>query len=155
MSDVDDTNTSNLDIIRLMELLPHRYPYLLVDKIKERRLDEFAIGIKNVTMNEHHFTGHFPGNPVMPGVLIVEGMAQTAGAICAATHSGESASSVLFMTIDQAKFRKPVRPGDVLEYHMTKLKQRRMVFKYSGVAYVDGVKVAEAIIGAMIAPEKK
>ena len=155
MSDLDDTNTSNLDIIRLMELLPHRYPFLLVDKIIERRSDAFAIGIKNVTMNEPHFTGHFPGNPVMPGVLIVEGMAQTAGAICADTHFGTGKNLVLFMTIDQAKFRKPVRPGDVLEYHMTKMKQRMGVFKYSGIAYVDGVKVAEAIIGAMIAPESK
>ena len=155
MSEIEDADMNTLDIIRLMELLPHRYPFLLVDKIIDRRSDEFAIGIKNVTMNEPHFTGHFPGNPVMPGVLIVEGMAQTAGAICAATHSGDQISSVLFMTIDQAKFRKPVRPGDVLEYHMTKLKQRRTVFKYAGIAYVDGVKVAEAIIGAMIAPENK
>ncbi len=155
MSDTKDADMNTLDIIRLMELLPHRYPFLLVDKIIDRRSDEFAIGIKNVTMNEPHFTGHFPGNPVMPGVLIVEGMAQTAGAICAATHSGDQISSVLFMTIDQAKFRKPVRPGDVLEYHMTKLKQRRTVFKYAGIAYVDGVKVAEAVIGAMIAPEDK
>ncbi len=155
MSDTEDADMHTLDIIRLMELLPHRYPFLLVDKIIDRRTDEFAIGIKNVTMNEPHFTGHFPGNPVMPGVLIVEGMAQTAGAICAATHSGDQISSVLFMTIDQAKFRKPVLPGDVLEYHMTKLKQRRTVFKYAGIAYVDGVKVAEAVIGAMIAPEDK
>jgi 3-hydroxyacyl-[acyl-carrier-protein] dehydratase len=135
--------------------LPHRYPFLLVDKIIERRSDEFAIGIKNVTMNEPHFTGHFPSNPVMPGVLIIEGMAQTAGAVCAATHFGTGKNTVLFMTIDQAKFRKPVRPGDVLEYHMTKLKQRLGVFKYSGIAIVDGVKVAEAIIGAMISPENE
>ena len=155
MSELDETTISSLDIIRLMELLPHRYPVLWVDKIKDRRSDEFAIGIKNVTMNEPHFTGHFPGNPVMPGVLIIEGMAQTAGAVCALTHSGDKNSSVLFMTIDQAKFRKPVLPGDVLEYHMTKLKQRRSVFKYSGIAYVDGVKVAEAVIGAMITPADK
>lgn len=155
MSDLDISTASSLDITQLMKLLPHRYPFLLVDKIIERRSDEFAIGIKNVTMNEPHFTGHFPGNPVMPGVLIVEGMAQTAGAICAATHSGDQITSVLFMTIDQAKFRKPVRPGDVVEYHMTKLKQRRTVFKYTGIAYVDGVKVAEATIGAMIAPANK
>lgn len=153
MSDTEDAKVSTMDITRLMELLPHRYPFLLVDKIIEQRSDEFAIGIKNVTMNEPHFTGHFPGNPVMPGVLIVEGMAQAAGAICADTHFGAGNNSVLFMTIDQAKFRKPVRPGDVLEYHMTKMKQRMGVFKYSGVAYVDGVKVAEAVIGAMISPE--
>lgn len=153
MSSSEEMSLSSLDIMRLMELLPHRYPFLLVDKIVDRRGDEFAKGIKNVTMNEPHFTGHFPGNPVMPGVLIIEGMAQTAGAVCADTHFSSGKNSVLFMTIDQAKFRRPVRPGDVLEYHMTKLKQRLGVFKYSGIAYVDGVKVAEAVIGAMISPE--
>lgn len=155
MSDAKDANMNTMDIMRLMELLPHRYPFLLVDKIIERRSDEFAIGIKNVTMNEPHFTGHFPSNPVMPGVLIIEGMAQTAGAVCADEHFGDGKTSVLFMTIDQAKFRKTVRPGDTLEYHMTKLKQRMGVFKYSGIAYVDGVKVAEATIGAMISLDRE
>ncbi len=154
MSELEDANLHTMDIMRLMELLPHRYPFLLVDKIIERRSDEFAIGIKNVTMNEPHFIGHFPSNPVMPGVLIIEGMAQTAGAVCADEHFGDEKTTVLFMTIDRAKFRKTVRPGDVLEYHMTKIKQRMGVFKFSGIAYVDGVKVAEAIIGAMISPEK-
>ncbi len=148
-----DSDTTDFDIAKLMELLPHRYPFLLVDKVINRRGDEFAMGIKNVTVNEPHFNGHFPNNPIMPGVLIIEGMAQTAGAICAETNFRGQKNSVLFMTIDQAKFRKPVRPGDVLEYHLTKIKQRRGVFKYSGVALVDGVKVAEAIIGAMISPE--
>ena len=153
MSDEDSVDLVEFDIMKLMELLPHRYPFLMVDRIIKRTTDEFAIGIKNVTVNEPHFNGHFPANPIMPGVLIIEGMAQTAGAICAETNFDGEKNSVLFMTIDQAKFRKPVRPGDVLEYHMTKLKQRRNVFKYSGVALVSGEKVAEAVIGAMIAPE--
>lgn len=154
MSDTDDQLVQHLDINRLMELLPHRYPFLLVDKIIERRGDEFVIGIKNVTMNEPYFTGHFVDNPIMPGVLIIEGMAQTAGAICADTHFGTGESTMLFMTIDRAKFRKPVRPGDVLEYHMTKINQKLGMYKYSGVAIVDGVKVAEAIIGARISSSK-
>ncbi len=150
MNNSDDSDLSEFDILKLMELLPHRYPFLLVDRVVERLSDEFAKGIKNVTFNEPHFNGHFPNNPIMPGVLIIEGMAQTAGAICAETNFGGKKNNVLFMTIDKAKFRRPVRPGDVLEYHMTKLKQKRGVFKYSGVAMVDGAKVAEAVIGAMI-----
>ncbi len=153
MSATEKNSLSTLDIIELMECLPHRYPFLLVDKITEYREDEYAIGLKNVTMNEPHFMGHFPGDPVMPGVLIVEGMAQTAGAICSKTHSKNGDSSVLFMSIDNAKFRKPVRPGDVMEYRITKLKQKRSVFKYSGEAYVDGIKVAEAVFVAMINPK--
>ncbi len=155
MNNNRNSTLSEIDITKLLELLPHRYPFLLVDKIIDRQGDEFAKGIKNVTMNEPHFTGHFPSNPVMPGVLIIEGMAQTAGAIACATHGDGTRNTVLFMTIDQAKFRKPVIPGDVLEYHMTKMKQRLGVFKYSGVAFVDGEKVAEAVIGAMISPEVK
>jgi 3-hydroxyacyl-[acyl-carrier-protein] dehydratase len=154
MSDNDNEQLSSLDIIDLMECLPHRYPFLLIDKIIEYRGDEFAIGVKNVTFNEPHFMGHFPGNPVMPGVLIVEGMAQTAGAICSNAQPKSARSSVLFMSIDGAKFRKPVRPGDVIEYHITKLKQKRDVYKYSGLAFVDGVKVAEAVFVAMITHEK-
>lgn len=154
MSETEKEQLSSLDIIDLMECLPHRYPFLLVDKIVEYREDLFAIGIKNVTFNEPHFMGHFPGNPIMPGVLIVEGMAQTAGAICANAQPKGSRSSVLFMSIEQAKFRKPVRPGDVIEYHITKLKQKRAVYKYSGLAFVDGVKVAEAVFVAMISHEK-
>ncbi len=148
----ETNHPQELDCLKIMKLLPHRFPFLLVDKIIEYRGDEFAIGIKNVTFNELHFTGHFPGNPIMPGVLIIEGMAQTAGAVCNHVNFSGQDSSVLFMTIDQAKFRQPVRPGDVLEYHMTKLKQRRGVFKYEGIALVNGRKVAEAIIGAMIVP---
>ncbi|MEM7290067.1 MAG: 3-hydroxyacyl-ACP dehydratase FabZ, partial [Pseudomonadota bacterium] len=103
-----------IEIKELFELLPHRYPFLLIDKIVDVNQDNSAIGIKNVTFNEPHFGGHFPNDPIMPGVLIVEAMAQTAGAICANTHSKGKRKLVYFMTIDNAKFRKPVVPGDVL-----------------------------------------
>lgn len=139
-----------LDIGRLMELLPHRYPFLLIDKIIEIDGDRSARGIKNVTVNEPHFTGHFPHAPIMPGVLIVEGMAQTAGAICAEEHYSDEPKTTYFMTIDKAKFRKTVVPGDVLEYVITKTKQKRNIFKYDCIAEVNGVKVAEAEIGAMM-----
>jgi 3-hydroxyacyl-[acyl-carrier-protein] dehydratase len=108
---------SSADIIEIMKLLPHRYPFLLVDKIIEIDGDDSAIGIKNVTANEPHFTGHFPEKPIMPGVLLVEGMAQTAGAICA-KKEGEGGNLVYFMTIDNARFRKPVVPGDRVEFHV-------------------------------------
>lgn len=141
---------SRIDISELFKLLPHRYPFLLIDKIIDVKGDESAVGIKNVTVNEPHFNGHFPGSPIMPGVLIVEAMAQTAGAICANLHSAEEQKLVYFMTIDGAKFRKPVIPGDILELHVEKLKQRRNIFKYDCKAMVEGEKVAEAVISAMM-----
>ncbi len=140
------------DIQKLLTLLPHRYPFLLIDRIRDVDGDNSAVGIKNVTMNEPHFTGHFPGRPVMPGVLIVEAMAQTAGAICVANLGDDSPSLVYFMTIDGAKFRKPVVPGDVLEIHVRKLKQRGTIWRFACEAKVDGQKVAEAEISAMIVP---
>jgi 3-hydroxyacyl-[acyl-carrier-protein] dehydratase len=139
-----------LDIERLMQLLPHRYPFLLVDRVIDIDGDDSAVGIKNVTINEPHFTGHFPGKPVMPGVLIVEAMAQTAGAIVLNRIGGDSSALVFFMTIDNAKFRKPVVPGDRLEIHVQKQKQRGGIFRYAGQAIVDGVKVAEADVQAMV-----
>ncbi|MDF1607338.1 3-hydroxyacyl-ACP dehydratase FabZ [Hoeflea sp. YIM 152468] len=141
------------DIRDIMALLPHRYPFLLVDRIVSIDGDTSAIGIKNVTANEPHFTGHFPENPIMPGVLIVEGMAQTAGAICAKAAGGGK-NLVYFMTIDNAKFRKPVVPGDRLEYHVEKIKQRGNIWRFHCEAMVDGVKVAEADIGAMLASQE-
>jgi 3-hydroxyacyl-[acyl-carrier-protein] dehydratase len=111
-----------------------------------------AVGIKNVTINEPHFQGHFPGQPVMPGVLIVEAMAQTAGAICIHGQKSQSPSLVYFMTIDNAKFRKPVVPGDQLRIHVRKLKQRNTIWRFACEATVDGVKVAEAEISAMMTP---
>lgn len=136
-----------------MELLPHRYPFLLVDKIIDIDADNSAVGIKNVTANEPQFMGHFPGTPVMPGVLLIEGMAQTAGAICARTQSAKS-SLVYFMTIDNARFRKPVLPGDRVEYHVKKIKQRGTIWKFRCEARVEGVKVAEADVGAMLVIEE-
>ena len=145
------SDLKTLEIQQLMMLLPHRYPFLLVDRIVDIDQDRSATGIKNVTMNEPHFTGHFPQMPIMPGVLIVEGMAQTAGAICAKEYFEGEPSTVFFMTIDKAKFRKTVTPGDVLHYKIEKLKQKRNIFKYACVAEVNGQKVAEAEIGAMMA----
>jgi 3-hydroxyacyl-[acyl-carrier-protein] dehydratase len=142
---------TTLEIEDILRLLPHRYPFLLVDRISEYRGDEYGVGIKNVTVNEPQFAGHFPGRPVMPGVLIVEGMAQTAGAICSEANGFDKPSSVLFLTIDKAKFRKPVVPGDTLEYRVTRIGHKKKMWWYRGEAYVRGELVAEAEVGAMIA----
>lgn len=139
-----------VDIQRLLDLLPHRYPFLMVDRIERVDGDRAAIGIKAVTANEPHFQGHFPGRPVMPGVLIIEGMAQTAGAICIASRGGNSPRVVYFMTVDKCKFRRPVVPGDVVEYHMTKIAQRKSMWWFHGEAKVAGQLVAEADVGAML-----
>ncbi|CZT35375.1 3-hydroxyacyl-[acyl-carrier-protein] dehydratase [Rhizobium sp. 9140] len=149
MGDKGATVLGTADIREIMKLLPHRYPFLLVDKIIEIDSDNSAIGIKNVTANEPHFTGHFPDQPIMPGVLLIEGMAQTAGAICA-RKTATGSNLVYFMTIDNARFRKPVVPGDRVEYHVVKQKQRGSIWKFHCDAKVDGHLVAEADIGAMI-----
>jgi 3-hydroxyacyl-[acyl-carrier-protein] dehydratase len=143
----------SFDILKLLSYLPHRYPFLLVDKIIEAKGDDSCIGVKNVTFNEPQFQGHFPEKPVMPGVLLIEGMAQTAGALC--VHASKSARPkiVYFMTIDKAKFRKPVGPGDVVEFHMTKTAQRRNMWWYRGEAKVKGVIVCEAEVSAMLVTE--
>lgn len=137
------------ELKEILTLLPHRYPFLLVDKIVDIDGDNSAVGIKNVTVNEPQFTGHFPDHPIMPGVLLIEGMAQTAGAICA-RKTGSGTNLVYFMTIDNARFRKPVVPGDRVEYHVVKQKQRGNIWKFHCDAKVDGQLVAEADIGAMI-----
>jgi 3-hydroxyacyl-[acyl-carrier-protein] dehydratase len=139
------------DITAVMEMIPHRYPILLVDRILEFVPGERAIGLKNVTFNEPHFQGHFPGWPVMPGVLIVEAMAQTSA--CLVVHTlGEEAKGklVYFMSIDEAKFRKPVTPGDTMHIHVEKIQNRKNVWKFSGKAMVDGQLCAEATFSAMI-----
>lgn len=138
------------DIHTIMSALPHRYPFLLIDRIINIDGDESATGIKNVTMNEPHFTGHFPDKPIMPGVLIIEAMAQTAGAITVLKRGADKPSLVYFMTIDKAKFRRPVVPGDQLHLHVKKIKQRGNISKFECVAKVDGVKVAEAEVAAMV-----
>ena len=141
-----------LDIEQIMQLLPHRYPFLMVDRVEQIDGDNSCVGIKNVTVNEPFFQGHFPGRPVMPGVLMLEGMAQSAGAICAlALRSDGPLKSVYFLTVDKAKFRRPVGPGDRLEYHMRKINKKKTMWWYRGEAKVDGQIVCEAEVGAMIA----
>lgn len=140
------------DIARVMQLLPHRYPILMLDRIYDMDGDRSCVGVKNVTINEPFFQGHFPQYPVMPGVLIIEGLAQTAGALC--VHSlGEDyvAELVYFMSIDRAKFRKPVLPGDQLHYHVRKIRNRGRVWRFYGEAKVNGAVVAEAEVSAMLA----
>lgn len=140
------------DIEEILRTLPHRYPFLMVDKIIGMRGDETAIGIKNVTANEPQFQGHFPGRPVFPGVLIIEGMAQTAGVLCLTSITRpERPQGVYFITIDKAKFRKLVVPGDTIEYHMNKIGRRKTMWWFRGEAKVAGQIVAEAHVGAMIA----
>lgn len=139
------------DIMEIMRYLPHRYPFLLIDRIIDIRGDESCVGVKNVTMNEPQFQGHFPERPVMPGVLLIEAMAQTAGVIAMrAQGEVERPRLVYFVTIDNAKFRKPVTPGDRVEFHMTKTAQKRNIWWYSGRAMVEGALVCEAQISAMM-----
>jgi 3-hydroxyacyl-[acyl-carrier-protein] dehydratase len=140
------------DIAAILKALPHRYPFLMVDRIIEMRGDESAIGIKNVTINEPQFQGHFPGNPVFPGVLLIEGMAQTAGAVCVLSQmGGDKPRQVYLLTIDKAKFRKPVVPGDTIEYHVRKTARKRNMWWFRGEAKVAGQLVAEVEVGAMVA----
>jgi 3-hydroxyacyl-[acyl-carrier-protein] dehydratase len=140
-----------LDIRRIVQMIPHRYPMLLVDRVVEMRLGESAIGIKNVTINEPFFQGHFPAEPVMPGVLIVEAMAQTAAVVVVATLGADAEGKIVyFMSIENARFRRPVVPGDRIEIHVQKLQSRQSVWKFSGKAIVDGAVAAEATFAAMI-----
>jgi len=146
----ETTSIDTIGIQKILSTLPHRYPFLLIDKVVRMRGDDFGVGVKNVTANEPQFMGHFPGNPIMPGVLMIEGMAQTGG-VMALNAVGSTGKLVFFMTIDKAKFRKPVVPGDVVEYHMTKIAKKRSIWFYRGEAFVDGKLVAEAELSAMLA----
>lgn len=136
----------------IMKMLPHRYPFLLVDRLEIEVPGEKGVGIKNVTMNEEFFQGHFPNNPVMPGVLQIEAMAQTAGAVVVSQKEdyANSKHNVLFMGIDAVKFRKPVKPGDQLRMHVEKIKERRNIFVFKGTTMVDDHVVSEAEFTAMI-----
>ncbi|MGN6671604.1 MAG: 3-hydroxyacyl-ACP dehydratase FabZ [Candidatus Nucleicultricaceae bacterium] len=145
-----DKKTINIDEIQ--RLIPHRYPMLMIDRIEDIEEDLSAVGVKNVTINEPFFQGHFPNNPVMPGVLIVEAMAQTAGVLVSHyLNSADKSKIVYFMAIENARFRKPVLPGHTLRLHVKKIQNRRQVWKYSGQAFVDGQLHAEAEFTAMIA----
>ena len=140
-----------VDIARIMHAIPHRYPFLMIDRVVELVRDRSAIGVKNVSVNESFFQGHFPGHPVMPGVLIIESMAQTAAVLVVETLGPDAAGKVVyFMSIEAAKFRRPVHPGDQLRIHVTKDRNRGNVWKFHAVARVDGVSVAEATYAAMI-----
>ncbi len=142
------------EIHEILRLLPHRYPFLLVDRVIDIRGDEHGVGIKNITMNEPQFTGHFPENPVMPGVLVIEGMAQTACVLALRLMPArQERRTMFFMTIDKAKFRKPAIPGDTLEYHVDKVTHRRNMWWYRTEAKVRGTVIAEAVLGAYMAED--
>ena len=142
-----------LDIDQIRDILPHRFPFLLVDRIVEME-EERIVGIKNVTANEHFFQGHYPDYPVMPGVLIVEALAQCAGVLVLSSIPDRHNKIVLMVSIDEAKFRRPVRPGDQLRLDLTFLKKKATIAKMKGIATVDGVVVAEAIVMCTIADKK-
>ncbi|WP_421878761.1 3-hydroxyacyl-ACP dehydratase FabZ [Pacificispira sp.] len=151
MSETQEDYTKNIDVMRVMDRIPHRYPFLMIDKVREVIPYERAVGIKCVSMGEPHFQGHFPGKPVMPGVLIIESMAQTAGVMVVTSLGPESEGKlVYFMSVEEAKFRRPVEPGDYMEVHVTKKQNRGQVWKFKGEAYVDGKLCAEATFAAMI-----
>jgi 3-hydroxyacyl-[acyl-carrier-protein] dehydratase len=145
------TRLDDCNIDGIKRLLPHRYPFLMIDRVVEIEAERNATGIKNVTVNEPYFAGHFPERPIMPGVLIIEAMAQTAAVLVMATI-GEVATGklVYFMTIDQARFRRPVVPGDQLRIRVDKQHRRLGVWKFAGRATVDGRLAAEAVISAKI-----
>jgi len=147
----EGTVVTSLDILRIMQMIPHRYPMLLIDKVVDIVTGESATGIKNVTINEPFFAGHFPQKPVMPGVMIVEAMAQTSAVLVMHTL-GQSAEGklVYFMSIDEARFRRPVVPGDRMEIRVSKIQHRRNVWKFRGEGWVDGNLCAEATYAAMI-----
>lgn len=147
----ESTELTAMSIAEILISLPHRYPFLMIDKIIKINGDESAVGVKNVTFNEPIFQGHFPGNPIFPGVLIIEGMAQTAGAIVIKHDAGTGKKNIVLMLgVDKAKFRKPAGPGDVIEFHIAKIQRRRNVGRYKAEAIVDGTVIAEAEITAMI-----
>lgn len=152
MNDVVQKQTiERMDIEEIIQAIPHRYPFLMIDRVIDLVTDESAIGIKNVSINEAHFHGHFPRSPVMPGVLIIESMAQTAAVLVVATLGPAMAGKlVYFMSVDDCRFRRPVVPGDQLMIHVTRKQRRKNVWKFDAQAKVDGQTVAQATYAAMI-----
>ena len=144
-------NPVTLDVEDIMASIPHRYPFLLVDKLISLTPNEEAVGVKAVTINEPFFPGHFPTKPIMPGVLIIEAMAQTAAVMVVHSLGDEGKNKlVYFMSVNEAKFRLPVVPGDMLYLHINKIQNRGPVWKFQGTGYVDGKKTAQAEFSAMI-----
>ncbi|HYD64666.1 3-hydroxyacyl-ACP dehydratase FabZ [Azospirillum sp.] len=151
----ENKKVADIDIMRVMQMIPHRYPMLMIDRVVDVNLGESAVGVKNVTINEPFFAGHFPSRPVMPGVMMIEAMAQTAAVLVVATLGTEAEGKlVYFMTVDEARFRKPVMPGDTLHIHVTKVRSRGNVWKFKGEAKVGDTLCSEAIFSAMILDEK-
>lgn len=151
MTDREKPDLTSLDIAQIMELLPHRFPLLMVDRVLDLEEGEWAVGIKNVSINEPFFVGHFPARPVMPGVMVIEAMAQLAGVLVAYTMGiTQKGKLVYFMSIEKAKFRHPVVPGDQVRIEVKRMHRRATVWKFEGVATVDGKKVAESEFAAMI-----
>ena len=147
----ENSQDNEIDIVRVMEMIPHRYPFLMIDRVVDVVPDESAVGIKNVTINEPFFQGHFPGHPVFPGVLIIESMAQTAAVLVVKTMGAEAEGKlVYFMSVDQARFRKPVTPGDTMNIIVEKGRNRGNVWKFKGKAMVGDTLMAEATFSAMI-----
>ncbi len=150
-NNAETTVTDTIDINRIMEMIPHRYPFLMIDRMVDVIADKSAVGIKNVTINEPFFQGHFPSLPVMPGVLIIEAMAQTAAVLVVQTMGQQAEGKlVYFMSIDQARFRKPIGPGDCVRIHVEKQRSRGNVWKFKGQARVEDNLMAEATFAAMI-----
>ncbi|MDP7099993.1 MAG: 3-hydroxyacyl-ACP dehydratase FabZ [Rhodospirillales bacterium] len=150
-SEADLTETTFIDIEKIVEMIPHRYPFLMIDRVSDLVPEESAVGHKNVTINEPHFQGHFPSKPIMPGVLIIEAMAQTSAVLVVHTLGEETEGKlVYFMSVENAKFRRPVQPGDVMKIYVNTKQHRKAVWKFDGVAKVDEQIVAESTFTAMI-----
>jgi 3-hydroxyacyl-[acyl-carrier-protein] dehydratase len=150
-AETENRSAITINLQRVLQMIPHRYPFLMIDRVEDVITDKSAVGVKNVTINEPFFQGHFPSEPVMPGVLIIEAMAQTAAVLVVHTLGAAfEGKLVYFMSVDSARFRKPVVPGDQLRIHVVKDRHRGMVWKFNAEAKVDGVLVAEATYAAMI-----
>ena len=148
---LQEDQTTSIDIQRILEMIPHRHPFLMIDRVVDVIANVRATGIKNVSINENYFQGHFPARPVMPGVLIIEAMAQTAAVLVVHTLGAQAEGKlVYFMSVDNARFRRPVFPGDCLNVHVEKQRHRGNVWKFEGKARVNGNLMAEAVFAAMI-----